>query len=1196
VYGAFTPVLFLCLLLIAGQSAMAAESLPFGLPPPFVTVAPLVLDDADRQWLARREKLRVGIAIADYEPIDITSDQNRYQGISADYLSLISSRLGIPVTVVGFAQRDDAIGDLHDGRIDILTSANGFERGVDKLGFSAEYMPDRSVVVGRGSDTRIMPGLQGSRVVVLDGYADARALRKAYPDSEIVLAPNLFSALEAVGQGEVDAFVGNEVIARAYLALRPYLDLQIKFESALPAVGFAFATRQNDQRLLRLIDTALGSIEPSVSREILGRWTLGLGSDVTSQRITFSRAEQHWITRHPVVSVVAAQHPPYIYRDKNGQWIGLNIEVLARVSRLTGLQFVFKESPSTQATLKMLRAGEADMNTTLAENVERKRFLNFTYSFGGNSWVFVVRDDAPSPDTLRELNGHVLALPARHALEELIQREYPGIRLLSVATYDDARRMVSEGKAQVTIQNEAGAHLFPPGKLRVGRQVEGLWSPDRFSVVKFQPELLSILNKALEEFPVAEMRAIRVKWLSGALIPAPSLWQRVPQWVHWTVVLALLLGLVSLLWSSRLKVQIRQRRKAQEQLNDQLAFKHALLDGIPIPIYVRDLQGRLLSCNRSYEESFGLSFEQMSGRRLIDINLIPRESAELLHTDHMTLLRTQPPAPVFADRRLRLLDRQVDVWQWTVPFFRADGQLQGLLGGWIDITERKRLQAQLEEARARADQASEAKSAFLASMSHEIRTPMNAIIGLLELESEQALQRGETLGEGLDVAYRSARELIELIGDSLDLAKIESGSMQLAPVVTSLRPLLDNIRQLFDGRARQSGLDLQLLFAAEAEGDYWLDPLRLRQVLHNLLGNALKFTVRGSVTIRVEALESGPDEALLRITVEDTGAGIATQQLPNLFKPFIQGSGKTAADFGGSGLGLSICKQLVELMKGQITLSSVEGRGTRVSLELPLARSMTPPICAEPVQAPITTAERRLRLLVVDDLSASRLVLARQLEFLGHDVVCAEHGDAALQHWCDGSFDGVITDCNMPGMSGYVLAEALRRLERQEQRRPGVIIGCTANATLEEKPHCVQAGMDDLLVKPVSLTQLSSLLAQRFKESSFDPGTLRRMTQANEEQMQRLLNELDKNLLEERDVIRAAVERQDLRMLEASLHRLNGAACLINAAPLARACAQLNGRLRSQGPHDLGAHWPELELSIDRLRADIAQQLAVCAL
>ena len=1177
----------LLLLLSLFQPAQSAQNLPFKLGAPFRQLADLPIDAGDRDWLLERRTLRVGIAIADYEPIDITSDRNRYQGISADYLSLIGDALNIPMQVVGFAKRDEAIEALRSGGIDILTSANGFERGVAGLAFSTEYMPDRSVVVGRGNDQSVVSRLMGKKVVLLDGYADSAVVNGAYPDSEIIIAPNLHSALEALSQGEVDAFIGNEVIVRSYTALRPYLGLQIKAESVLPPVGFAFAVRDSEKRLLSLIDRSLASLDASVRREVLGRWTIGLGADVVGQRLMLSGAERAWIRRHPTVTIATTQQPPYIYKDRNGTWVGLNSEIIARISRMTGLQFVYKEAPSTQASIALLQAGEADMNTTLAENADRRRFLDFTYSFGGNSWVFVVRADSTARVSLDNLSSKVLALPARHALEDSIRREYPKVRLRLVATYDEARQLVESGEADATIQNEAGAYLYPPGKLKVGRSVDGKWSPDRFSVIKSQPELLSILNKALEEFPVAEMRSIRMKWL-GAVLPQPSLWSRIPQWVFWVLALAVLVGLVSLVWSSRLKVQICQRLEAEQQLNDQLAFKHALLDGIPTPIYVRDLKGRLVSCNRSYEDSFGVSFEQMNGRRLIDVDLIPRPVAEQMHSDYLKLLADR--CPVFADRTMELNGKRVDAWQWTVPFFAADGELQGLLGGWVDITERKRLATQLEQALRHADQANEAKSAFLASMSHEIRTPMGAIIGLLELECEQALRSGQVPSENLQVAHTSAQQLVALIGDSLDLAKIEAGGMQLALAVTPLHDFLQGVVRLFSAVAQEKGLDLRLEFDERAQGDYWLDPLRLRQVLHNLLGNAMKFTGQGGVTLCVAVLEATEQSSRLRISVRDTGPGIASDRLNEVFQPFAQGSDDTAARYGGTGLGLSISRQLVALMKGQLDLRSEPSQGTEAVIELTLARvTQAADHQAEQWQPP--AEQRALRLLVVDDLSANRLVLTRQLEFLGHEVVPVGSGEAALHAWRQQDFDAVITDCNMPGVSGYALTEAIRGIEAQERREHCPVIGCTANAMSDEKERCERVGMDGLLIKPLSLERLATELLFVVRERLFDIRTLRRMTQANPEQMQRLLAELWKNLRHEHGVLSSAVAALDWETLSAALHRLKGAACLVDAVPLARACAALDADVQQERGANLAERWATLADAITGLQADIEAHL-----
>jgi len=684
----FTLLVLACVL---AQAANGTETLPFTLSPPLLKQSALPLDTHDRQWLDGRRKVRVGIAAADYEPIDITGDRNRYQGLSADYLSLVGARLGVPLQITGFARPEDMVAALLEGSVDVLASASRYERGIGGLAFSLEYLPDRAVVVGRENDYSLNTELVGKRVVLQDGYADIEAVERIYPQSQIILAPTLYSAMEALEHGDADALILNEAIARAYLDPRPYLGLEIRFDSLLPAAGFAFAMREDEAKLLELFDRSLADLDESVARETLSRWMIGSQAQDDSRRIRLSQDEQAWVRRHQQVTVASTLHRPYIYKDERGQWVGLNIDLLNRISRMTGLSFVHQEMPSTQAALETLSAGQADMNTTLAENAERRKFLDFSYAYGGHSWVFVIPADRQSPVNLAQLYGKVLAMPAEHALLEYLRARHSEIQLRLVPTYQEARALVERGEAHATIQNEAGAAMSVPGRLKIGNSVEGRWSPDRMAVVKGQPELLSILNKALLEFPVDEMRAIRMKWLS-AVVPQAPVWQRIPQWIYWVLAAVVLLGVVSLVWSSRLKIQVLQRMRAEAQLSDQLAFQRALFEGIPNPVYVRDLTGRLISCNPGYEKSVGISFEQMNGRRLIDIDLIPRALAQELHDEYMRLVRNQQPLSV--DRIMELGGQRVDTRHWIVPFYRADGQLQGLLGGWTDITGCRSLESE----------------------------------------------------------------------------------------------------------------------------------------------------------------------------------------------------------------------------------------------------------------------------------------------------------------------------------------------------------------------------------------------------------------------------------------------------------------------------------------------------------------------
>ena len=1190
----------LCGLMVC-NAALAAQALPFTLVPPIAQLAPLPLEPQEQKWLAQHgSTLRVGMSIADNEPLDIAADRNRYQGVSADYLNLIGGRLGVALHIYGFARREDAIQALQRGELDVLASSNGYERSFPGLSFTTPYLLDRSVLARRSNDTRqASDGLDGQRVAVVEGYASAEAVQGAYPAARVVIAPSLSSAMEALRQGSVDAAIGNEIILRSYMALRPFVELRIAGYSRLPDGGFSFATRNADGLLGTMLDRALASVQGALQREILGRWTSGLGSGIAQRPVRLDSDEIAWIAAHPKVQVAASEYAPYLYRDRQGRWVGLNADLLAALAQMTGLQFEYVPTASIAQTLDLLKSGKAQMGTTVSDTAQRREFLEFTHSYGGQSWVLILRRQGIAFDSLEEMAGRVLVLPAQHALEDFVRREYPAVRLKQVATLEQAREAVASGQADATIDTEVGAYRAVKREegagLVVGHSIDGAWSPDFFSVTLSNPELVHILNKGLEAFPVAELRAIRLKWLGASLAEVP-VWQRIAPWVYWGAAVAGLIALISLLWSGRLRVQIVQRQRAEAALNDQLVFQKALLDGIPNPIYVRDLQGRLVSCNRSYEESFATRFELVKGLQLPEVGVIGAEDAHRLHADYLKQLDN--PQPVFIDRQIDLAGKRIDAYQWTVPFYRADGQLQGLLGGWIDISERKRLELELTAARHAAEDANLAKSAFLATMSHDIRTPLAAIIALLELERDAGKAQGREFSQGLDVAFRSARELLELVGDSLDLSRIEAGQLELHLTPVAWAPLFDDIARLFEPQARRKGLALELDVGPELSGEYWVDALRMRQVLHNLVGNALKFTEQGRVSVAVRGrLEASL--LALQISIEDTGVGIDADHQALLFQPYVQVGDDLSQRQAGSGLGLSICQELVALMGGHIELLSTPGQGTRITLRLHFRR-----VEGNDRGADVSTAEfsgagqavpapmsSRLRVLIVDDLSSNRLVLSKQLEYLGHQVLAVDGGEAALQAWQASDYDVLISDCNMPGISGYELASRIRELEADQALPRIPFIGYTANVMSDERGRCEDAGMDKLLAKPLSLAALHEALIVLTRPRQFAPATLHALTQADPQLMARMLGELDKNLREELVSLQGAVESEDWPGLASALHRVKGLCALIDAAPLAVVCGEFAPIIADRHSTQLADRWPKLRAALVDLQGEIVNTL-----
>jgi PAS domain S-box-containing protein len=505
---------------------------------------------------------------------------------------------------------------------------------------------------------------------------------------------------------------------------------------------------------------------------------------------------------------------------------------------------------------------------------------------------------------------------------------------------------------------------------------------------------------------------------------------------------------------------------AEERVRESEERLQAIMDNTTSIVFVKDLQGRYILANQSWESIFQIDRANILGKT--DSELFTPEVAESLQANDRQVLDTGQPLQ--CEESMPHADGVHTYLSVKFPLRDAQGEIHALCGISTDITDRIKSEDELRKSKEAAEAASRAKSAFLANMSHEIRTPLNAVIGMTEMVLDSKLEPDQR--DYLRMVRDSGDALLTVINDVLDFSKIEAGKMDLEFVEFPLRESVRTAIRSLVLRAKNQGLELTC-HVAEGVPEFVVgDPGRLRQVLLNLIGNAIKFTERGEVSLHVSTAASTAAKLNLHFEVQDTGIGIAEDKQAVIFAAFEQADSSMTRRFGGTGLGLAISARLVELMGGKLSVTSQAGVGSTFSFDAAFMPASGEP--AEPRESPLEINEfpvGSLRILLAEDSLVNQKLSVGLLEKRGHEVAVVGNGKLALEAATAGSFDLILMDVQMPEMDGLEATAAIRKNERGTDRHVP-IIAMTAYAMKGDRRRCLAAGMDSYVAKPIRADEL----------------------------------------------------------------------------------------------------------------------------